>query len=64
MATNRTSTGTVFSIMMSAVALGLALGIPLGYAANYFNIEPFGLNAAAGQNEQNQSKALVDSRIK
>jgi prolipoprotein diacylglyceryltransferase len=64
MHSKRTSTTTVFSIMMAAVALGLALGIPLGYAANYFNVEPFGLNAASGQNEQNQSKAVVDSPIK
>lgn len=52
MNTEPTSSGTVFSIMMSALAVGLAVGIPLGYVARYFDVSPVRIDLAAAQSEQ------------
>ncbi|HEY9633985.1 MAG TPA: hypothetical protein V6D14_11290 [Coleofasciculaceae cyanobacterium] len=52
--------GTVFSIMVSAIGVGLAVGLPLGYALRYFDGAPFGLNL--GSLQQNQPQAIVDQK--
>jgi hypothetical protein len=59
-----TSTGNVLSIMVSAVAVGLAVGIPLGFVARYFDVAPFNLGLASVENQQKQSQVVVNSSIK
>ncbi len=59
-----TSTGNVLSIMVSAVAVGLAVGIPLGYVARYFDVAPFNLGLASLENQHQQSQIVVNSSIK
>ncbi len=56
-----TSTGNVFSIMVSAVAVGLSVGIPLGYVARYVDVAPFNFGLASLENQQEQSQAVVNS---
>lgn len=63
MRSRTTSTGNVLSIMVSAVAVGLAVGIPLGYVARYFDVAPFNLGIASLENQQKQSQTVVNSSI-
>ncbi len=51
MRNNTTSAATVFSTMMAAVVFGLALGLPIGFAARYLSATPSN-PAIALQNNQ------------
>jgi hypothetical protein len=46
--------------MVSAVAVGLAVGIPLGYVARYVDVAPFNFGLASLENQQEYSQAVVN----